>query len=93
MLVLVYFGMMLGIPGCVTDPERSTLVVIENRGNDFVIQVDAILGQRQVIIKPFEDGLIHHPATSGTTILGDGRVALILNPSCLVRESADTRRA
>ena len=29
----------------------------------------------------------------GTTILGDGRVALILNPSCLVRESADARRA
>ena len=93
MLPLVHLGTMLGIPGCVTDPERSTLVVIENHGNDFVIQVDAILGQRQVVIKPFEDGLIHHPATSGTTILGDGRVALILNPSCLVRESADARRA
>jgi len=67
--------------------------VVENRGDDFVIQVDAILGQRQVVIKPFDDGLVHHPATSGTTILGDGRVALILNPTCLVRESADARRA
>jgi two-component system chemotaxis sensor kinase CheA len=65
-------------------------VVIDNHGDDFVIQVDAILGQRQVVIKPFDEGLAHHPATSGTTILGDGRVALILNPACLVRGSAAT---
>jgi two-component system chemotaxis sensor kinase CheA len=60
-------------------------MVIDNRGSDFVMQVDAILGQRQVVIKPFDDGVVHHPGTSGTTILGDGRVALILNPTFLVQ--------
>ena len=85
MLPLVKLGDVLGINGCEQDPEQSTLVVIENHGSDFVIQVDAILGQRQVVIKPFEEGVTHHPGTSGTTILGDGRVALILNPTFLVQ--------
>jgi two-component system chemotaxis sensor kinase CheA len=90
MLPLVHLGTTFDISSCIVDPEQSTLVVIDNHGDDFVIQVDAILGQRQVVIKPFDEGLAHHPATSGTTILGDGRVALILNPACLVRGSAAT---
>ncbi len=93
MLPLVHLGDALGIPGCVADPEQATLVVMDNRGADFVIQVDAILGQRQVVIKPFDDSLAHHPATSGTTILGDGRVALILNPACLVHPVVDAQLA
>ena len=88
MLPLVRLGTVLGIPGCIEDPTQATLVVVENRGADFVLQVDAILGQRQVVIKPFDEGVVHHPGTSGTTILGDGRVALILNPAFLVRPHA-----
>lgn len=91
MLPLIHLGETLGIPGCIMDPEQAILVVIENRGADFVIQVDAIMGQRQVVIKPFDDGVVHHPGTSGTTILGDGRVALILNPSALVHQHADVQ--
>jgi two-component system chemotaxis sensor kinase CheA len=89
MLPLVHLGDVLGISGCIEDPHAAILVVIENRGSDFVLQVDAVRGQRQVVIKPFDDGLMHHPGTSGTTILGDGRVALILNPNCLVPQHAD----
>jgi two-component system chemotaxis sensor kinase CheA len=84
-LPLIKLGEALGIPGCECDPERAILVVIDNRGSDYVMQVDAILGQRQVVIKPFDEGVVHHPGTSGTTILGDGRVALILNPTFLVQ--------
>ena len=76
------------MPDGESDPEKSILVVVENRGADFAVQVDTILGQRQVVIKPFEPSITHHPATSGTTILGDGRVALILNPAALVRQNA-----
>jgi len=86
-LPLVQLGGMLGIRDCVTDPAEAILVVIDNHGSDYVIQVDAILGQRQVVIKPFDAGVSHHAGTSGTTILGDGRVALILNPAYLVRHS------
>ena len=93
MLPLVHLGQALGISGCIMDPGEAILVVIENRGADFVIQVDAILGQRQVVIKPFDEGVAHHLGTSGTTILGDGRVALILNPAFLVRQHADLQNA
>ncbi|HEX3133031.1 MAG TPA: chemotaxis protein CheW, partial [Planctomycetota bacterium] len=91
MLPLVHLGAALGIPGYIVDPEQAILVVVENRGADFVIQADAILGQRQVVIKPFDDGVAHHLATSGIIILGDGRVAIILNPAQLVRQESDTR--
>ena len=87
-LPLVRLGEVLGVPDGESDPEKSILVVVENRGADFAVQVDTILGQRQVVIKPFEPSITHHPATSGTTILGDGRVALILNPAALVRQNA-----
>jgi two-component system, chemotaxis family, sensor kinase CheA len=85
MLPLINLGNALGISGSEQDPEKAILVVIENHGSDYVMQVDAILGQRQVVIKPFDDGVAHHPGMSGTTILGDGRVALILNPAFLTQ--------
>jgi two-component system chemotaxis sensor kinase CheA len=75
----------LAISGHQPDPSQGILVIIENRGSDYALQVDEILGQRQVVIKPFDQSVPHHPGASGTTILGDGRVGLILNPAHLVR--------
>ncbi len=41
--------------------------------------VDAIQGQRQVVIKSLEANYTHVPGIAAATILGDGRVALILD--------------
>lgn len=87
-LPLVRLGDLFGIPGAIVDPAEAILLVIDNHGSDYALQVDGILGQRQVVIKPFDAGVAHHDGTSGTTILGDGRVALILDPAHLVRQHA-----
>jgi two-component system chemotaxis sensor kinase CheA len=49
--------------------------------------VDAIQGQRQVVIKSLEANYRHVPSIAAATILGDGRVALILDVDAVVAVS------
>jgi two-component system chemotaxis sensor kinase CheA len=48
------------------------------------LAVDGIIGQRQVVIKSFESNIGHIDGIAAATILGDGRVALILDIDGLV---------
>ena len=50
-----------------------------------LLLVDAIQGQRQVVIKSLEANYRHVPGVAAATILGDGRVALILDVDAIVR--------
>jgi len=88
-LPVITLGAFFAIPGHQAEPQQSLLLVVENRGKDFALQVDEVLGQRQVVIKPFDHSLAHHQGVSGSAILGDGRVALILNPARLLGGSCD----
>jgi two-component system chemotaxis sensor kinase CheA len=55
--------------------------------------VDDILGQRQVVIKSLEANYRRVPGVAAATILGDGRVALILDvPAIVDAQSADERQ-
>ena len=83
-LPVLRLGDFFAIAGHQADPQQSLLLVVENRGHDFALQVDEVLGQRQVVIKPFDRSLAHHPGVSGSAILGDGHVALILDPARLL---------
>jgi two-component system chemotaxis sensor kinase CheA len=63
---------------------RSTAVVIdtETRGHVAVL-VDDLIGQRQVVLKSLESNVGQIAGVSGATILGDGRVALVLDVPAL----------
>jgi two-component system chemotaxis sensor kinase CheA len=41
--------------------------------------VDRILGEHELVVKPLEDPLVKSPGIAGASILGDGKVVLILN--------------
>ena len=56
-------------------------------GARVALMVDELLGQQQVVIKNLESNYRRVPNVSGATILGDGKVALILDTSGLVRRS------
>ncbi len=60
------------------------LVVVEGDGGKAGILVDDLLSQQQVVIKSLETNYKRIPGVSGTTILGDGTVALILDMSGLL---------
>ena len=63
------------------------LVVLEAHNARFCLLVDEIVGQQQVVIKTLGHGLPSIPGVSGGAILGDGRVALILDVGGLIQEA------
>lgn len=83
-LPLIDVGMALGFRGQPTGDEGSIIVVVE-RGDDSAValMVDAIRDQRQVVIKGLEANYGQVPGIAAATVLGDGSVALILDPGDL----------
>lgn len=59
------------------------LVVVESDGRAIGLLVDALLGQQQVVLKSLEKNYRQVPGMQGATILGDGRVALIVDTATL----------
>lgn len=71
------------------DQEKSStiMVVVEADGCRVALLVDELLGQHQVVVKNLESNYRKVPNVSGATILGDGKVALILDIGGLVRRA------
>ena len=61
-------------------PEVPMAIVQTNRGR-IGIAVDRFIGQVEVIVKPMGREYTNIPAFQGTTIMGDGRIALVINPA------------
>jgi len=75
------------VPRFDTEKTSDIMVVIEAEGSRVVLLVDELLGQQQVVVKNLESNYRKVPNVSGATILGDGKVALILDTGALVRRS------
>jgi chemotaxis signal transduction protein len=69
----------------VTEPEKGILVLIDAEGEKAAVLVDALLDEHQVVIKSIEENYRKVDGTAGATILGDGRVALILDVNSLLQ--------
>ena len=65
----------------------NIMVVVEADGARVALLVDELLGQQQVVVKNLEANYRKVPDVSGATIMGDGRVALILDVGSLVRRT------
>ncbi len=63
------------------------MIVVEAEGGRIALVVDELIGQHQVVVKNLEANYRKVPGVSGATILGDGRVSLILDVSWLVRRA------
>jgi len=75
------------VPRYDSDKTSDIMVVIEADSSRVVLLVDELLGQQQVVVKNLESNYRKVPNVSGATILGDGKVALILDTGALVRRS------
>ena len=65
--------------------EDPLVVVVEADGQKLALEVDELIGQQQVVVKNLENNYRRIDGISGATILGDGRVALIVDVGGLVR--------
>jgi len=63
----------------------GSLVVIESMGEACAVEIDGILGQAQVVTKPLPEVVAQESGVSGTAVMGDGVIALVLDVSSLPR--------
>jgi two-component system chemotaxis sensor kinase CheA len=67
---------------------RRNIVVVSHAGRKFGLVVDELLGEFQTVIKPLGKMFSHVNCISGSTILGSGEVALILDVPVLAQQAA-----
>jgi two-component system chemotaxis sensor kinase CheA len=66
---------------------RENIVVLKHMGKKVGLVVDTLLGEFQTVIKPLDEVFTQVKCISGSTILGSGEVALILDVPQLVHEA------
>jgi two-component system chemotaxis sensor kinase CheA len=69
------------------DRAAEIMMIVEAEGRRVAALVDELLGQHQVVVKNLETNYRRVPDISGATILGDGRVALIVDTASLVKRA------
>ena len=72
-----------GLPG--DSPKRENIVVVKINDSYAGIAVDELLGGMQTVVKPLGRAFRAVPGIAGSTVLGDGRVGLIIDVPSLLR--------
>ncbi|OJH40212.1 chemotaxis protein CheA [Cystobacter ferrugineus] len=81
----------LGVDGPAS--ARESVVVLGHGGSRAGLVVDALYGEGQCVLKPLGRLFRHLPGVSGSTILGSGRVGLVLDVPTLLRSAIRQRAA
>ena len=90
---LIDIGAVLGYRTEPVDPTAGVALLVESEnGSRAALLVDGIQGQRQVVIKSLESNYRHIVGIAAATILGDGRVALILDVDAVVSRRGEIPR-
>ena len=78
------------LPGGGTHPsaeeasDKRTIVVVQNGETTIGLLVDQLIGMQEVVLKSLEKNFRTIPGLSGASILGDGRVSLILDLDAVI---------
>ena len=83
-LPVVDLAEQLGSPVTEGQAAPGIMVIVESEGMRAALLVDELVGQQQVVVKNLETHFRRIPDVSGATILGNGKVALILDVGSLV---------
>ncbi|WP_345712143.1 chemotaxis protein CheW, partial [Kineococcus glutinatus] len=89
LLPLVRLDEALGLqrPAGEEEPHRLVIAVLESDGRRFGLVVDRVLDTEEIVVKPLSGVLKSIGSYAGATILGDGRVSLILDVQSLARRT------
>lgn len=82
---LLRLHQLLGRPARFTDPSQALVVLVEDQGKKHALLVDELLGQMQAVVKSLDANYRRVDGLAGATILGDGRVAMILDINGLTK--------
>ncbi len=78
-LPLIRLYEVMGFETNINKPEDSIIMIIEGANKKIALMVDDVIGQQQAVIKSLDTNYKQIQGTSGATILGDGRISLILD--------------
>jgi two-component system chemotaxis sensor kinase CheA len=79
LLPIVHLSSTFGLNTPLQNPWEAVLVVAESGGRQICLLADEMLGKQEVVVKSLGKYLALTPGVCGGTILGDGRVGLILD--------------
>lgn len=88
---VIYLHQLFQVKGAITDASKGLVVLVESGSGTIGLVVDELVGQQQVVIKSLEENTDPIPGVSGATILGDGKVSLILDVVQLARMGGGNR--
>jgi two-component system chemotaxis sensor kinase CheA len=83
LIPLVRLSDKLGLPCVARDPCDGIVVVVDSGARHRALLVDSLIGKQEVVIKSLGDTFKHQKGMSGAAIMGDGRVALIIDPDAI----------
>ena len=63
----------------IKDPADALILILEGHNRKIGLMVDDVTGQQQVVIKSLEKNYKQIPGISGATVLGSGKISLILD--------------
>ncbi len=86
-LPILRVGRLLNVADACSEASEAVLVVVETDAGQAILMVDAIQDQRQVVVKSLEANYAPVSGLAGATVLGDGRVALIIDVETLVQRN------
>jgi chemosensory pili system protein ChpA (sensor histidine kinase/response regulator) len=79
-----YLPQLLGMTDAQPEPaRRHWLMLLQAGAQHIALEIDALLGNQEIVIKNIGPQLARVPGIVGATVLGDGEIALILNPIAL----------
>ncbi len=84
-LPVVSLTELFSVPGGEIRPEASLFVVVDTGKLAIALAVDDLGPQQQVVLKQLERNYRRVPGLAGATILGDGRIALVVDPTSIGR--------
>ncbi len=90
-LSLLRLSEIFGIESKAQDTSKAFVVIVNTGMREVGLVVDSLIGQEEAVIKPLVDYLQESSGFSGATILGDGRISLILDVYELVNLSIGRR--
>jgi two-component system chemotaxis sensor kinase CheA len=89
LIPLFRLASLFDIEDAATDPTQAIVVVVEDDRRQTGLLVDELIGSQQIVIKTLGEALGNIPGISGSAIMPNGRVGLILDVGGLVRLAND----
>jgi two-component system, chemotaxis family, sensor kinase CheA len=76
-----------------TEVKDQFIIVLRAGGKRYAVTADVLLGDRELVIKPLDSHWVQNEALAGASVLGDGRVVLIMDAEMVFRKAVKFERS